>query len=258
MRIVLIGAGNVATHFGRKLMEVGEQVIQVFSRNRLKALQLAKELEAAATNDFAEINTDADLYILAVHDDAIGEIAAQLAENGITDKLIVHTSGATPMRVFEAASTLKRVGVFYPLQTFSKIRKPDFQKIPICIEARQEDDLTILLNLAHNLSNKVYHINDEQRASLHLAAVFVNNFTNHLFAIGEKIQTDSGLHFEMLLPLIHETVAKLTEGPPAVMQTGPAIRHDEATILRHLHLLSGQPTLQEIYQIMTKSIQQTL
>ncbi len=256
MKIVLIGAGNMATHLGMKLVEVGEEVVQVFSRDRLKALQLATEIGAGFTNDLNEISTEADLYFLAVHDDAIGTVAQQLFEKGLDDKLIVHTSGATPTRVFdEAAPGLNRVGAFYPLQSFSKIRKPDFQKIPICVDASRVEDLAILTRLAQLLSKHVFHINDEQRGTLHLAAVFVNNFTNHLFAVGEKIQTEAGLPFEMLLPLIHETVAKLADGPPATMQTGPAVRHDDATIQRHLRQLENQPELQAIYQILTKNIQ---
>jgi predicted short-subunit dehydrogenase-like oxidoreductase (DUF2520 family) len=255
MKIVLIGAGNVATHLGRKLVEVGEEVVQVFSRKILNAGQLALELGAGYTNGLEGVVQNADLCIIAVHDDAIGEVAATLALNGDLDKLVVHTSGATPMRVFsDAAPNLRRVGVFYPLQTFSKIRQPDFSKIPICIDASKADDLAILNNLALKISPHIYPINDQQRATLHLAAVFVNNFTNHLFTIGEKILKDGDMPFEMLLPLIQETVSKLKDGPPAAMQTGPAIRHDDATIERHLRQLEGRPDLKEIYQLLTQSI----
>ncbi len=257
MKIVLIGAGNVATHLGRKLVEVGHEVEQVFSRDLPKAKRLGEQLASVyVTNDLDEITTQADLYIIAVHDDAIGEVADRLAKIGLADNLIVHTSGATPMQVFaEAAPSLEQVGVFYPLQTFSKIRQPNFQQIPICVDARQPEDLRLLKHLGKQLSEHVYHINDEKRATLHLAAVFVNNFTNHLFAIGDKILKDGNLPFEMVLPLIRETVGKLEDGSPAAMQTGPAIRHDEATIQRHLHLLEGQPALQEIYRALTKNIQ---
>lgn len=255
MKIALIGAGNVATHLGRKLFGVGEELTQVFSRNWLKAKQLADELGAVPVVDLAEITASADLYLIAVHDDAIGEVAARLAENGVVDRLVVHTSGATPMQLFsEAAPGLERVGVLYPLQTFSKIRQPDFTKIPICVDASQTSDRELLRSLALNISPHVYPINDQQRATLHLAAVFVNNFTNHLFAIGENILKVGDLPFEMLLPLIQETVGKLENGPPAAMQTGPAIRHDEATIERHLRQLDGQPDLQEIYRLISQNI----
>lgn len=259
MKIVLIGAGNVATHLGRKLVEVGHEVGQIFSRDLQKAKLLGELLAAAqVTSDLDEITNQADLYIIAVHDDAIGEVAGHLAKIGLDGKLIVHTSGATPMQVFaEAAPGLNHVGVFYPLQTFSKIRQPNFQQIPICVDAQMPEDLMLLQHLGNQLSDQVYHINDEQRATLHLAAVFVNNFTNHLFAIGENILKEGNLSFQLLLPLIRETVGKLEDGSPAAMQTGPAIRYDVETIRRHLLQLEGQPGLQEIYQLLTKSIQQT-
>ncbi len=255
MKIVLIGAGNVATHLGRRFVEVGEEVVQVFSRKILKAGELALELGAGYTNGLEGVVKNADLYVIAVHDDAIGEVAAELFASGITDKLFAHTSGATPMWVLgEVASRHRRVGVFYPVQTFSKIRQPDFNKIPICVTASQPDDLAVLMQLAINTSPYCYPISDQQRATLHLAAVFVNNFTNHLFTIGENILKGSDMPFEMLLPLIQETVEKLENGPPATMQTGPAIRHDTATIEQHLRQLEGQSDLQEIYRILTQSI----
>ncbi|MBK9012867.1 MAG: DUF2520 domain-containing protein [Saprospiraceae bacterium] len=125
------------------------------------------------------------------------------------------------------------------------------------MDARQADDLALLTTLAEQISDHVYCINDEKRATLHLAAVFVNNFTNHLFSIGEIILKPADLPFEMLLPLIRETVTKLDDGPPAAMQTGPAVRHDEATIQRHLRQLKDQPELETIYRILTKNIQRT-
>jgi predicted short-subunit dehydrogenase-like oxidoreductase (DUF2520 family) len=259
MKIVLIGAGNVAIHLGRKLVAAGEVIVQVFSRSILKAGQLSMQLDATGyTNALEGIRPNADLYIIAVHDDAIGEVANSLVKNGIWNKLVVHTSGATPMRVFqESAPQLTKFGVFYPLQTFSKTQQPDFNQVPICIDAEAGESLDVLHSLAHKISPKVFTVNDPQRATLHLAAVFVNNFTNHLFHIGENILKEGNLPFDMLLPLIHETIAKLEGGPPAIMQTGPAIRHDVLTIQRHLQQLDNHPQWHEIYQLLTKSIQAT-
>ncbi|MCC6723125.1 MAG: DUF2520 domain-containing protein [Saprospiraceae bacterium] len=256
MKIVLIGAGNVATHLGRALVEVGEEIVQVFSRSILKAGQLAEALNAPSyTNSMEGLNPNADLYLVAVHDSAIGEVAAGLGKNGIWKKLVAHTSGATPMQVFrEAAPQLEHIGVFYPLQTFSKIKETDFSEIPICVDAAQKEDLEVLTALAQKISANVYGIDDAQRATLHLAAVFVNNFTNHLFAIGESIVKKGDLPFQILLPLIKETVAKLEAGSPKDMQTGPAVRHDEATISRHLQQLEGQSEVQEIYRLLTQNI----
>ena len=257
MKIVLIGAGNVATHLGRKLVEVGEEVVQVFSRNLLKATELATALGARPFDDLYGLTARADLYIIAVHDDAIADVVKKLGEFVLETKLVVHTSGATPAKVFEAAPGLSRTGVFYPLQTFTKERQLDFSEVPICVSASQTADLEVLEAFARKLSPHVYQINDTQRSWLHLAAVFVNNFTNHLFEIGHSSLKKQQLPFEMLLPHIRETVAKLDSGPPKAMQTGPAVRQDWTTSERHLTMLNGRGDLQDIYRVLTKHIKRT-
>lgn len=256
MKIVLIGAGNVATHLGRKLVEVGEEVVQVFSRSLPNAKALADELGARSVDDLYGVTAKADMYIIAVHDDGIAEVLKKI-EGFAQDKLVVHTSGATPSKVFEAAPELNRTGVFYPLQTFTKGRQLDFSEVPICVDAAQSGDLEVLESLALKLGAHVYKINDAQRASLHLAAVFVNNFTNHLFEIGHSTLKKQQLPFDILMPLIRETVAKLDAGTPREMQTGPAVRHDWKTTERHLTLLNHRGDLQEIYRVMTKHIKRT-
>lgn len=258
MKITLIGSGNVATHLGKNLVDVGHEIIQVFSRNLLKAKRLADEVEAEYINSLDNLSKDAELYVIAVKDDAIGPVAAKLEMLGMQQKLVVHTSGATPMSIFEKfANSMIRVGVFYPLQTFTKSRDLDFSGVPLCIDASSLDDRNLLTDLAYDISSEVYTIDDEQRACLHLAAVFVNNFTNHLYGIAAEILKSEDLDFEMLFPLIQETVDKLYAGTPKEMQTGPAIRNDQATIARHLDHLRENPEWQEIYRILTKNIQQS-
>lgn len=254
MNIVLIGAGNVGYHLGKKLHQEGLNIIQVFSRQRDKAKIVADLIEAEAITNLSFISKKADLYILAVHDDAIKGISKILIENGIKDNLIVHTSGATPMSVFEPTGA-NRFGVFYPLQTFSISKEPNFKEIPFCIDANNEEDLKCLISLAKKCSPKVYKINDKERAVLHVAAVFVNNFTNHLFKIAFEILSDENLEFEILMPLIEETVNKIKTNNPSDMQTGPAIRGDEVTIKKHLQYLKSNPDFQKIYEILTASIQ---
>ncbi len=257
MKIVLIGAGNVATHLGRKLVEVGEEVVQVFSRNLDNATELATALGARPFDDIYGLTARADLYIIAVSDDAIEEVVKKLGHLPLGEKLVVHTSGATPSKVFEATPALERTGVFYPLQTFTKGKETDFSEVPICVFASQSADLQLLEELARKLSPHVYTVNDAQRAWLHIAAVFVNNFTNHLFEIGHSTLKKQQLPFEMLLPLIRETVAKLDGSSPKFKQTGPAVRQDWNTTERHLTLLNGRGDLQEIYRMLTKHIKRT-
>lgn len=258
MKITMIGAGNVATHLGKALVKEGHEIEQVFSQNLLRAHTLREALDArSAADNLKEINKNADLYIIAVPDSAINTVAETLSDLGFGNKLIVHTSGATSMEVFNGVnSPLMRVGVFYPLQTFTKSRAISFfEEVPIVLEAKNEADLGILTALANQLSDNVYQLPSENRAKLHLAAVFVNNFANHLYSIGEELAEEAGMNLDILLPLIRETVNKLTSGSPAEMQTGPAIRRDTVTIERHLTLLEAHPDLQQIYGIMTKSIQ---
>ncbi len=254
MKIVLIGAGNVGWHLGHRLRSCGQEVVQVFSRNLMKAKELGEGIQAAFTDNLDEITTTGDLYILAVHDDAIEPVAEKLAASGLQEKLIVHTSGATPMSVF--AAHFRRFGVFYPLQTFTKSRAANFEIIPICIDASLDSDRETLTQLARKISGKVFQITDQQRAVLHVAAVFVNNFTNHLFHIGQSVLEREKISFELLLPLIRETVDKLEDGTPGEMQTGPARRGDEETIQRHLRFLEKYPEYQGLYRTLTESILQ--
>lgn len=248
-KIVLIGAGNVGYHLGKRLHEKGLYIQQVFSRSKEKAQKLASEVNAQAITNLSNITSDADLYILAVHDSAIAKVAAQLSR---LNKLIVHTSGATPSTVLQPH--FQRFGIFYPLQTFSISKEVDFEQIPICVHANQEADLQTLENLARQISPKVYRIDDEQRAILHMAAVFVNNFTNYLFQIGYDILEKENLPFDLLRPLIRETAAKVQEHVPAEMQTGPAIRGDQATIDKHLQYLDRFPEYKHLYELLTENI----
>lgn len=254
-KIVLIGAGNVGFHLGKRLFEKGHSVVQVFSRSLSKAQELAKIIHSEPCHQLSKVRQDGTLYILAVSDDALVPIAKTLASILPQKALVVHTSGATPATIFGEYFT--HYGVFYPLQTFSRNRTVDFAKIPICIDAADAIDLRRLELLAQSISSVVHPINDHQRAVLHVAAVFVNNFTNHLLGIGHDIVTKENIPFSLLMPLLDETVAKVKDNPPWDMQTGPAVRGDEETIKRHLHFLERYPAYQALYQQLSEGIQKS-
>ena len=254
-RITLIGAGNAGYHLGRYLHAAGAEIVQVFSRNSVKAEELAKATGAHAITRLERAEPGADLYILAVSDGAIASVAAQLRQRLPAESAVVHTSGATPSTVL--AHYFPKHGIFYPLQTFSREREPDFSTIPICIYSPDEALEGQLAALGRQVSRSVHRIDDEQRAILHLAAVFVNNFTNHLFHIGQHILQEETLSFDLLLPLIRETVSKIETHKPKDMQTGPARRSDQETITRHLAYLKKFPGFEDVYEILTKSIQIT-
>ncbi|MBP2832848.1 DUF2520 domain-containing protein [Aquimarina sp. U1-2] len=246
IRVVLLGAGNVAQHLYTALLNQKHiTVVQCYNRKK-KTLSTTQNKDEV-TNIIHSIK-DADIYILAVSDDAIAELSAQLR---IKNKLVVHTSGSVPI---QAIAAIHKKGVFYPLQTFSATTPIDFAKLPICIEAENHHDLTRLRDLATSLTKNVYEVTSEQRNFLHVSAVFVNNFTNYLFSIGHEICALNDLPFEMLHPLITETAQKITKMNPTQAQTGPAVRKDTKTIARHLQTLSN-PEHIEIYQMLTKAIQ---
>lgn len=249
--VVLIGAGNVGYHLGKCLWEKGFTIRCVFSRVAEKAAHLAREIGAAHTSDLNTIPDDAAVYILAVGDDAIEKVAAQLR---IKKGLVVHTSGSTPAAVLQPF--FERFGVFYPLQTFSLSKSVDFSTIPICVYAHASADEDLLYKIGTHISSKTFRINDAQRITLHVAAVFVNNFVNYLFKIGYDLVEAENISFDLLRPLILETAEKVQVYPPAKMQTGPAIRGDEHTIQRHLAYLEKFPAYRKLYDDLTKHIQQ--
>ncbi|HEU0112007.1 MAG TPA: DUF2520 domain-containing protein [Flavisolibacter sp.] len=248
MQIVIIGTGNTATILARKLKEAGHNIVQVFGRDSKAASELAYELDTESTNYWNVVKKDADIYILAVSDIAIEEIMKEL---NLTSKTIVHTAASVSKNVLNKASD--HYGVFYPLQSLRKEMKhlPD---TPIIIDASDPHTHQELQQLAQTISNHVVEASDEQRLKLHLAAVFCNNFVNHLYAVAEMYCKREGLDFSILLPLIKETASRLDEMPPSESQTGPAIRNDTVTIQKHLELLKNYPDMQKLYSTLTESI----
>ncbi|TDG36868.1 DUF2520 domain-containing protein [Pedobacter changchengzhani] len=249
MKIVLIGSGNVATQMGLALYAIGEEITQVFSRDITNAIILAQKLNAIPISNLQNVNAEADLYIIAVKDDAIENVVLQLKD---VTGLVVHTAGSVDIAVI--SKHIKNSGIFYPLQTFSKTKDVNFENIPLCIEADDENQLSVLKKLAKKLSNKVYVLNGEKRKVLHLAAVFAGNFTNHLYTLANQILSNEGLDFDIIRPLIAETAQKIEHNLPENVQTGPAFRKDDLTLINHLNALENNPELFNIYQILSNSI----
>lgn len=250
-QITLIGAGNAAWHLGLALHAAGVNVLQVYSRNLQKAKSLSDLISSEAISDFAALRP-ADLVIVAVSDQAIPEVAAAISRFLPAETLVVHTSGSASSAYL--AAHFERYGVFYPLQTFTAGRELDFRAVPLCLHAGREEDLKALEALGSRLCDSVYRIDDERRRWLHLAAVAVNNFPNHLYALAEQTLNDRELPFDLLRPLILETARKVQDSPPGPMQTGPAARGDKATIEAHLRLLEEYPQFKGVYEVLTKSL----
>jgi predicted short-subunit dehydrogenase-like oxidoreductase (DUF2520 family) len=254
MNIVLIGAGNVATHLGTALQSKGHSIAQVYSRTSAAAQTLADRLQTGYTCRLETLIATADVYFFALADDALPLV---LKDFPPVKGLCLHTAGSVPLSVFDG-SGLSRTGVFYPLQTFSKSREVSFDHIPVCLEISRSDDRPILEQLARTLSDTVLFLSSEKRKQLHLAAVFASNFANHLWGIAYEILQQHDIDPQILLPLITETAAKLQTLSPPQAQTGPAVRHDDALLRQHLRMLEDQPTPRALYALLSQSIQDRL
>ena len=248
-KISIIGAGNVATHLAVAFMDAGKEIIQVFSRKLLRAKELSVKCGAVPINDILEVTNDVDLIVITVSDDALEEVVKKLP---VGNTLVVHTSGSVSMDVLKPYG--ENIGVFYPLQTFSKDRQLSFNEVPLCLEADSVENLELLKSLAISLTDHIYFIDSVQRKKLHLAAVFACNFPNFLYSIAEDLLDDNGLSFEMMKPLIIETAEKVKAISPSKAQTGPAFREDQKIIDSHLQILENHKEFQEVYNLLSKNI----
>ena len=247
IKIVLLGAGNVGIHLCRALQNKEDlQLIQWYNRS-LNSLE-KESVPFAVTQNLNDI-IQADLYIISVSDSVIPAISKALeGKKGI----IAHTAGSISMEVLGAH---ENHGIFYPLQTFSKQKEVDFNQIPLCLEANQQENLNLLKKVAQAIGGPVHLIDSAQRKALHVAAVFVNNFTNHLYNIGEELCNAHKVPFSVLQPLIAETADKMKHLPPSLAQTGPAARGDQKILEDHLQYLTKE-SHQKLYQLISASIQQ--
>lgn len=242
--VVILGSGNVASQLIKTFLKIDTiNLKQVYTRNQEDINTLKVSIDT--TNDISLLK-QADITIIAVSDDAISSISSH-----IKNSFVVHTSGSVDMK---SLNNIGRKGVFYPLQSFSKKKKVDFKNIPICLESETNEDLLKLEELVSLLQSKSYILSSQQRKKIHVAAVFANNFSNHMYTIANEICEKYNIPFDILQPLIEETSNKIKNLTPKKAQTGPAKRNDAETIENHLNLLSKNQ--QEIYLKITQSIQE--
>lgn len=246
--VSIIGAGNVATHLYKAFKKAENITISQWYSRDLRHLKTFKNT-VSITDQLSELEL-ADIYIIAVSDDAIATVSEQLP---FENRLVVHTSGS--VGIYDLDKKNKR-GVFYPLQTFSKNAKVDFKDVPICIETIGKKNYPLLKSLAEALGSKCYKVNSDQRKALHLAAVYVNNFTNQIYRMAHEITESEGVDFDILKPLILETAKKVQNLSPYLAQTGPAKRNDKKTIKRHLKQLENEHH-KAVYKLLTESIRNT-
>ncbi len=251
MRISIAGSGNVAWHLAQALYINKIEIEYIYSRKVENAQKLASLISAKATNELAEI-AKTDIIIFSVSDDALSQLIGSMKWQ---NQLLLHTAGSIDMRIFEGKA--QNYGVFYPLQTLSKSRKPDYSQIPFLLEANTSENLKIITELASKISPSVRFINSEQRRQLHLSAIFICNFSNHLWTIAQKLSEEQNLDFAVFHPLMQETVEKAIDLFPEMAQTGPALRNDRKIIEKHLSMLKNHPLWKKIYSFVSESIYKT-
>lgn len=262
MKISFIGSGNVAWHLSQAFEDKGHHICEIYSRRLANSKALVSKLfdaQSFTSLDFSK--SEAELFVLAIKDDAITEVLDQLILP--KNSILVHTSGIKSLDLLinwaeQIEEEIVNVGVFYPLMTFSKDKKLNFSDVPLCLEAQNESTENILVKLGQGISDIVYIVDSQERKILHLAAVFSNNFVNHLLAITQDLLLDNDLEMSLLKPIIRETISKALAAENIYeVQTGPAHRGDQKTMKNHLELLKTNPQHEKIYRVLSESIFKT-
>jgi predicted short-subunit dehydrogenase-like oxidoreductase (DUF2520 family) len=247
MNVVMIGTGNVAHVLGRLIIASGHTIVEVVGRNEQHVKALAQLLQASPCSYLPAINPHADMYIIAVSDSAVESVAKQFNVKGI----VVHTAASVTQQILR--NTSSHWGVLYPLQSLRSDRS-EIPPVPFLVDGNSAETIRIITGFAKNLSESVQYADDDKRLKTHIAAVITNNFTNYLYTLANDFCRSEDISFLLLTPLLQETVNRLTQYSPALMQTGPAVRNDQVTITRHLSLLQKHTELKRLYSILSDSI----
>lgn len=253
--VVIIGAGNLAYHLALNIHQSKIPLLQVCNRSRRGLAYIRKNTGVETTSSLKKINREADIYIIAVSDDAIRETALAVVHLIPVGAVMAHTSGSVSIVALNDIGVKLSYGSFYPLQSFKKERAIDFSKVPIFLSSNSRDTIKKLSVVAHEISNKVVVIQDDNRSKLHIPAVYVNNFVNHMYTVAMDYCSKENLQLAYLHPLMKETLERiLDDNKPQDMQTGPAIRGDRETIENHRKLLKDHPDQLPLYNYLTKAI----
>lgn len=251
--VVLLGAGRVATHLAPALVRAGVRLLQVWSRTEESARVVAEPLGVPYTDDLDAVVSDADIYIVCVSDGALPQVAEKVVAVAGKSPLYLHTAGSVGMELWQRCGAL-RYGILYPLQTFSKEREVDMREVSFFVEASSDESIVKVEDLASKLSTKVFRADSERRARLHISAVFACNFANAMYGIAYRLLAEEDIPFEVLLPLIDETSAKVHVLTPKEAQTGPAVRGDKDVMQSHLQTLAENQELSEMYATISNYI----
>lgn len=246
MNFSIIGSGNIAHYFGERCLAAGHFITEIISTNNQTGRALADKLQSTFLSNYEE--SKGDTFLLAIPDDAIRALAQS---NFFNEKKVIHTSGSIGLK--DIASMSEHIACLWPIFSIQKEKLPTRNDVPFVMQYSNQAVRRKAVSLIKCITNHVTEATDEQKAILHLTAVLVNNFSNHLFAKGERLLQEHKLDFDMLLPIIQDTVEKLSLASPALLQTGPASRGDQGTLDTHLNLITDEH-LRTIYQTLSRSI----
>lgn len=251
MKITILGSGNVGTHLAKALYAAGYQILQIWSREYDHAENLANQVFAEPIDRLKLLYPTADIYILAVADDALFDLALDLK---LRDAIVLHTAGSVSLKVLSPIS--RKHGVIWSPQTFIRDVAMDYSTLPFCIEGSSPEVTKQIQQLLLPVSQHIYNIDTQQRQWLHLAAVMTNNFGNAINALAQDLLLKHNIPFEILHPIIGMTAEKLKHGNLWQQQTGPARRQDQKTIDRHRSMLVDDDKLMKLYELLTEIIQE--
>jgi predicted short-subunit dehydrogenase-like oxidoreductase (DUF2520 family) len=251
-RVSFIGSGNLAWHLAPALDNSDFPVQEVYSKNPVHAALLVERLYEADVKASLDFSTSSSgVFIIATTDEAIEEVVQEIILP--EDAILVHTSGSQPLSILGYAAT-QNLGVFYPLQTFSKDKKIDFKEVPVFIESANPVTEKMLRTIGNALSKVVIPLKSYERKALHVAAVFASNFTNHMLLVAQDIMKEHRLSYDWLKPLIAEMINKSLSIGPENAQTGPARRGDLEILDKHLEFLQEDPSMAELYKVISQHI----
>ena len=245
----MIGARNVATHISRHLHFAGHTITCVHSRTHKSSTRLAEEVGSVGTAVPEEVPLSADFFIICVPDRIISDVVRQFQDR---KGIWLHTSGACSIKIFEGFKP--QFGVLYPLQTMSKQRTVSLEETPLLVEGSSPEITDVIKTLASSISQNVHEMDSASRQVIHMAAVFANNFSNHMMHIAQQILEEEEIDVKLLDPLLKETFGKFAEMGAAAAQTGPALRGDKETMQKHLELLKKYPEWEKLYTFISRDI----
>lgn len=252
MDVSFIGSGNLAWHLAPALDNAGYVVREVYSQNPKHAAALTERLYQAEVKASLDFSTSrSNLFVICVSDSAIRDVVTEIILP--EDSILVHTSGSMPLSLLDLAAS-SATGVIYPLQTFSKHKKVEFRNVPFFIESNDPETEILLMGIAKALSVNVRKITSDERQALHVAAVFASNFSNYMLTLSKDILQENSMDFDLVKPLIQETIQKVLTIGPELAQTGPAMRGDLETLDQHLEALKDKEHLLSVYKLLSQQI----